>query len=369
MHKEQFYAITTLIGVTVGAGILGIPYVFVRSGILIGLLELIVIACVVCFLTLFLGEITLRTRGNHQLPELAARYLGNGGKYLMTLSSVLFINGALTIYTIASGQAIAAMIPLHTTIASLLFLSICSLFIFFGIRLFEKSELYLTGGIVLIILLLAILSLPFLSSHESVPLVSKDYFTPYGVLVFALFGIWSVPQMKEELSDKKGLFFAIIWGVFLSALIYVLFTLIVVGVTGASTSEVATIALGQTIGRWMILLGNTFSLFAMGTSFIALGFALKETYTQDYGMQNTRAWLFVILVPLIIFLFTSLSFVELMSMTASVTSVIVVGLILVMYHRAKKQGDRFPEYSLFDSKLFSIAIFLAFLLGLIMQFV
>ena len=83
---SKFPAVAVLMGTIIGAGILGIPYAIMQSGFLIGLIHLIVIGAIVLLITLYLGEISLRTAKNHQLTGYAEKYLGKKGKLIMTLS-------------------------------------------------------------------------------------------------------------------------------------------------------------------------------------------------------------------------------------------------------------------------------------------
>lgn len=72
----------TLSGTVIGAGILGLPYVFAKSGFLFGLFWLLVLGIITLYTFLCLGEISLRTKADHQLPGLAGKYLGKGGNGL-----------------------------------------------------------------------------------------------------------------------------------------------------------------------------------------------------------------------------------------------------------------------------------------------
>src|SRR3989344_2790109 len=64
---KTFTGISILVGAIIGAGFLGIPYVLMQSGFAIGVIEIIILASVMILVMLYLGEITLRTRGEHQL--------------------------------------------------------------------------------------------------------------------------------------------------------------------------------------------------------------------------------------------------------------------------------------------------------------
>ena len=90
MASKKFLQTTfALTGTMIGAGILGLPYIFAKAGFLTGLYWIIVLGAVIIWVSLSMGEITLRTKGIHQLPGYAKIYLGKWGEYLM-LSGLLF---------------------------------------------------------------------------------------------------------------------------------------------------------------------------------------------------------------------------------------------------------------------------------------
>src|SRR3989344_4169379 len=107
--KEVFQAIATLTGMIIGAGVLGIPYVVAKAGILLGIIDIVAIGLVVLSMHLFLGEVVLRTPGNHQLTGYAEIYLGKRGKALMMISALIGMYGALLAYIMGEGEALAAI--------------------------------------------------------------------------------------------------------------------------------------------------------------------------------------------------------------------------------------------------------------------
>jgi tyrosine-specific transport protein len=132
MKRPVLEAIATLIGITIGAGIMGIPYVISKSGLLIGTLNILVIGVLMLFVNLFLAEIVLRTKGNHQLTGYAAKYLGNIGKGLMAVSMIIGIYGALLAYLIGGGSALSSIFGGDMFWYGILFFALASVIIFRG---------------------------------------------------------------------------------------------------------------------------------------------------------------------------------------------------------------------------------------------
>jgi amino acid permease len=75
--KYSFYIATALIITTViGAGVFGIPYTVAKSGFGYGVLNLVVIGFFVTMMTLYMGEVVLRTKETRQFSGLAEKYMG-----------------------------------------------------------------------------------------------------------------------------------------------------------------------------------------------------------------------------------------------------------------------------------------------------
>ncbi|MFH1328389.1 MAG: hypothetical protein ABIH76_06070, partial [Candidatus Bathyarchaeota archaeon] len=67
------------------------PYVFAKSGFIIGLCWLIFLDAILILVNLYIGEVTLRTKGTHQLQGYAKKYLGLKGSKIMFLSNLCHI--------------------------------------------------------------------------------------------------------------------------------------------------------------------------------------------------------------------------------------------------------------------------------------
>ena len=79
-NMQLLTATSSIAGTCIGAGFLGIPYVAAKSGFLIASAYLIIFSVIILLINLYLGEIILRTKGNHQLTGYAQKYLGKKGK-------------------------------------------------------------------------------------------------------------------------------------------------------------------------------------------------------------------------------------------------------------------------------------------------
>jgi tyrosine-specific transport protein len=365
-------AIATLVGMIIGAGILGIPYVVAQAGLVWGLVNIVAVGLVVLVVYLYLGEVVLRTKEKHQLPGYASIYLGKWGRILMLITMMLVQYGALVAYTFGEGEVLSFIvlgsIPLSSHLLfSLIFLVLMSFLIFFGIKILGKGELIGLGAIIAIVIAIAAYFLPQAQAANFNVFNSNldfRFFFPFGAVLFAYLGFAAVPEMKEIIKDKKKMKKAIIIGSLIPIAVYILFTLSVIGYGGLDTPEIATIALGRFV--------SIFAVFTMLTSFLAVGIAQKEIFWYDLKIKHLLSW-FLTCVPVLILslatiVFKLATFIEIISFAGAVAGGFGGILIILMALRAKNRGDREPEYKMPISWIVMFLLILIFVLGIAYQF-
>ncbi len=367
MPKTKLYGgISILIGVTIGAGILALPHAVANAGFLTGIIDLAAIGIAMLVLNLCLGEITLRTKGNHQLTGYCEKYLGKTGKHLMGASMVIGIYGAIIAYTIGGGQSIAQIFGGNNWLWSTIFFLIGMAIIYKGLGALEKSEF--TMEIIKLATFALIIALIFFSgkinSLNWTRFELNNLFLPYGVILFAYLGTTAIPEMREEMRGNwKQLKIAIIAGSTIPIFVYLLFAIAVVGIGGQKTAEIATITIGQMLGTTGLVLANIFAVLAMFTSFIALGYGLKEMYHYDYKINVNTSFLLTFAIPQLLLLVGMQSFAKTLEITGAISGGLAGVLVVLMHIRAKKFGDRKPEYSINPTLLGSILLMAMFIIG------
>ena len=90
-------------------------------------------------------------------------------------------------------------------------------------------------------------------------------------------------------------------------------------------------------------------------------------YEYDYGFsRHTALWL-VFTIPLVIALFNLTTFLAVLGITGAVAGGLDGILITLMYWKAKKTGDRKPEYTLKPHKILGYGLIIVFALGIVYQ--
>ncbi|MDO8508839.1 MAG: aromatic amino acid transport family protein [Nanoarchaeota archaeon] len=363
-----FRAISIIMGTIIGAGIFAIPYVIMKVGLTIGLIQILLIALIMSTTFLYLGEIALRTKADHQLPGYAEKYLGKKGKVLMFISLLYGINTAILAYLIGVGNSFSVLIfnnqdyVLHFGFIFWIFMSILS---YIGLKALKEGEFIGVSTAIIFILSLAAFSLDKINTnniflHNSPNILS--YFAPFGVILFAFLGYSIVPEIKRVLKNNKNkMKRTILIAISSCAIIYIIFSLIVVGTEGQNTPKIATIALGKPF----IFLG----IITMFNAYFALSVALIDIFQLDFKLSKIKSWLITAIIPMSIFTILSLTnnadFTKILGLGGIISGTLSSILILSMIDKAKILGDRHPEYSMPTSRIVKYLLISIFILGAI----
>lgn len=357
-----------------GAGTFGIPYVMTQSGFGLGFFYLALIFFAVLSVHLFYGEIILRTDQPHRLVGYAEKYLGNGVKKIVTFTILIEYYGALLVYLILGGEFLKIIFGRwfggSEFIWVIIFFLLGTAAILCRLKTIARSEFFMTLLLLATVAVLLIKGAPLINFHYFRGIDLKNFFLPYGVILFAMAGAAAIPEMRQILKgQERKLKTAIFWGTLIPAVVYLLFAFVVVGVTGSQTTTDAISGLVPRLGEWVVGLGAVFGILAVVTSYIVLGLSLKNIFNQDYKIAGSVSYLLVCLVPLIAYFLGLNNFILIIGLVGAVASGLDGILTVLIYRRAKKLGGRQPEYSLKYFKILGSFLIAIFALGLIYQLV
>jgi len=359
-------ALAVFTGTIIGAGFLGIPYVVSKSGVLFGFFYLLMVALFIMLIKLYLGEVTLRTSGSHQLTGYAEKYLGKKGKIVMFLAMIFGIFPALLAYLLAEGRSLSYVFFGNFDYSfyfSLGFWLLMTCLTFVGLRAlkrYDKLGLFLVLGIVLSIFIFFIGDV----KTENFSLIGENIFSPFGVILFSFLAFSSLREVRRILfGEGKLMKEVIISGVMIAFLVYLLFCFIVVGVFGTSVQEIATLSLG----RFFSILG----VLTMFTAFFTQSLAMRDMFRFDFGLGRMKGWILASIIPLILFLITyffdGLSFTQILGIAGVISGGLTGILILLMNLKSKRKGDRRPEYSIRINLEIILILSLLFILGVLLE--
>ena len=359
------YAVTTLSGTIIGAGLFALPYITLKVGFWVILGYFLVLGGLIILIHLFFGELALKTPDFKRLPGFAKIYLGRKGQIIAYASTILGIFGALLAYLILGGEFLAELLsPIFgqdTLFYTLFYFIIGSALVFYGIKAIAKVEFW--GLILFLIILFAIFfrGQSFIDNQNlfigngKLSAGSGNLFLPYGAILFSLWGTALIPEAEEMLGKQKKLLLKIIpISILIPAIIYLFFIYLILGITGFQTTESALGGLRIVLGDGIVSLALCFGLLTTFTSFIALGLTLKKVFWYDLKFTKATSWAITCFLPLFLFLIGFKNFIAVISAVGGIMLAIDGILILLMYNKTR------PE-----RKLLVYPLILVFLAGII----
>ncbi len=375
-EKYQFIkAIFVLIGTTIGAGILAIPYSIYHAGYWVGILYLIILGLMTTFLNLMLGEIVLRTKKNLQIPEIIKLYLGKKGYIVSLLAMFIIIYGAMTAYIQAAGEIMNILIPANSLSWSIVFFVISTYFIIKGLKFISKWEVLFVVSMFLIVSTLWMKSIYMESidwyQFRLNPITSfSEIIQPYGIILFSYFGVIAIPHMKIILSRKNynQMQAAIHISNSIIILVYSIFVSLVIGVAGTQIEPLSIITLGNKLGSQTLIIISIFALFAMISTFISMGLSMIKSYIYFGKMKSSIAIILTTFPPMAFLLFDLVKFNIIIQYAGGIGVSIIAILIILTFWKAKSEGEVLPAYSLGHLKWVGIVMIIIFSFGALSLF-
>lgn len=337
INAKFLKALAVFVATIIGVGVFGLPYVALKAGFFIVVLYFLLMAGVAIAIHLFLGEVSAGTEGLHRLPGYVEKYLGGSWKTISLFVAGLAITGALLAYLIVGGEFLALILAPYfggsVLIYTLLFFTAGAFLIWRGIGMMSRIEIFLGTAFLAIIILFLIKTFPFINTDYLKSVNFQFFAFPYGIVLFSLWGLAVVPELKEILdADRHLLKKVIISGILLSTLAYLLFTFAVLGASGSQTSPEAISGLSRVLGRNMVALGLLFGVIACFTSFLPLGLTLKKILWYDFGLNPSFSWLIACFLPLILFLAGFKKFITVISLTGAI-AIGLEGIIVIFLYK------------------------------------
>jgi len=347
---KTIYAIATLSGTIIGAGLFALPYITLQVGFWVILAYFLVLGSLVILIHLFFAELSLKTPDFKRTPGFAKIYLGKWGKTASYISIILGIFGALLAYLILGGEFLSELtrlispgLPDNALFYTIFYFIVGAVLILYGIKAIEKVQFW--GLILFLVILFAIFlrAVPFISIdnlfiNRWLPNNGQwsNLFLPYGVILFSLWGAALIPEVEEMLGKQKTKLLKIIpIAILIPAVVYLFFIFLVLGITGDQTTKDALPGLKDALGNEVVALALLFGLVTTFTSFVALGLTLKKVFWYDFKIPKKTAWAITCLLPLILYLAGFQDFIAVIGVIGGTMLAIDGILILLMYRKIR----------------------------------
>ena len=388
---DTIKAIYTISATIIGAGILALPVYLSGAGFLPGAIMIILVGVTAIFSALFIAETLLRFKENLHLPRLAQKLLGTPGLLLMFSGILIYIYGALIGYLSCGGQVIYEITQgaLSARTGIFIYFIIGSIVVYLGIKAVKTMSFVLFS--LMMILFIGILSFTF--QHMNFDLLERANWSgvlpAFGILIFAFTGHTIIPSLSATMrNNAHKLKKVCLWGVLLPLIIYLVWFFVLCSVVpyGNNISEPinplfsttlsqarvlgqpATMPLAHLIGAQILILAVFFTLLSTFTSFLGFGVSLKDAYKDiaKIKLLKKTALIFALIPPLFLALWHPFSFLQALEIAGFYGGGLFMGILpALMVLRARKIGERIPEFVAPGGAIAPMLVFLFFLSALI----
>jgi amino acid permease len=331
-----------MIGGIIGAGVFGLPYAFSKSGVAIGLLELLVIGAFLLVLQLMFAEVAIQTPGKHRLTGYIDHYLGRAWKWVGIVAMSFGIWGAMLAYMVIGGDFLSTLFSSTngggSVVFSFLIAILTGFMIYGGLRRASRVETVVVCALLFLFVFIIFACLPHLRFENFISLDATKAFLPYGVVLFALTGLGIVPEMKDVLGVKHKHLLApsIVLGMSLIIILYVFFSLSIAGVTGAQTTQTAFDGLIPYLGNGFGAITSILGALTIISIYSILGVELMNTFKFDFRISHLVAWLMVVLVPVALFAFGVREFIGIIGFVGAVFNGVLGILVALCYFKMRR---------------------------------
>ena len=372
--KNYIYAITTLVGTTIGAGIFGLPYSARIAGFIPAAVLLLVLGFITIVINLMYAEVTLRTKKNLRLVGYCGKYIGKKGRTFSSVIVLFSLYSNILVYIIIGGVFLNSILsPFfggNDFTYGIVVFAVMSIFIYMDLKFLEIAEFLSVILILFTILGIIFKTIPHIDPVNYYSYNVSESFFPFGVILFAMGALSAIPQMEHMIKTRqKRIKSAIVAGTLIPIMIYLIFMAAVFGATGENTTKDSLQGLFLLMGNSVVLLGNIFAVFAIVSSYLVIGVDLKETLQLDFRLGNGKAWFLACFVPFIPFVLGLRDFITVVNIAGSISGGLTGILVVTLFYAAKKKGDSKPPYIIKIPRFASLLIILVFILGIASQFV
>ena len=329
-------------GYGIGAGVLSMPYMAARNGLILSTLILILSLLASYALHLMIAEIALKEGNGGQIISCLNRFLFRG-KTKQVLTVIFFVLMAvilvtnLAAYISGAEEIIVGLLPIPSIAAKLLFYVVAASVVLFGLKAVGVSEKIAVTVIFALIAALAVASLLNIRNPLSLSAGSlNDALAYYGLAMFAMSAFFSVPQAVEGLSgDTKKIRKAVFLGL-LNNFILILVISVCSLLSSTEITELAMVGWSAGIGLWAQLIGGLFTVLAMLTTYWSLSLALGGIVDDMLHTGTKISWLLATLPSLILVLFDAAGFLDLMRTAGGLIAIIIAVMVVPAYHNARR---------------------------------
>jgi len=328
-----------LIGTQVGAGILGLPYVASKVGIVPALLILVGVMFLLMFTALTILKLSAEM-GGAQMSTMAQKILGNGGGWIMYLSILIMGFGAMLAYIAGMGSVFSSLLGVNETIGAIIFWVLASAVIYLGLEASGKTELIMSFLMLVLFIGITASLFPYAKPENAMYAELGGILSMTGVAIFALGCHTIIPDIYRGIGDYRKTRNVVILAFLIPTIIYAIFMISFLLVFGRNTPQIATQGLEILYGGLGKIIGNIIPLLAITTSYIGIGLAQQSNSKEFLKLKKSIAWGLTTIPPIAVYLAGIKNFADVLAFAGDTGDLIAFIILPVVMLAIKRYRER-----------------------------
>ena len=346
-NMTTFEAISMIVGNSIGTGIIAVPYLATKNSML-AVVWMVALAYIVnVILHLLIAQLSYNTGGVKILKRSEGELFHGFAKKVF--SWTVFVVYGLAIMTGVSGninggaQIFTNWFGVPMWAAQIIYYVIAGIVVFMGMKavgIAQKYAVILLMGIVAV--MTAATFMNPVNALYTAPYHWNNLLALYSMVVFATSANQAVIQVVKGLDGNPGkIRRSIFTGFGLSSAFVLIVTMtVLLGMKEEIDQELAYMQLGESIGKWAVILAGIFSLFALLTTFWTNTPALRDVVHEQVGIGNRVSWLLATIPCILFAIFGVSSFIILTRIMSGVVVLVSIMLMLTYGKSRRKAGKR-----------------------------
>lgn len=340
-----FEAISMIVGNSIGTGIIAVPYLATKNSML-DVVWMVGLAYIVnVILHLIIAELSYNNGGVQLVKSFESELFHGAVKKIF--SWIVFAVYGLAIMVGVSGninggaQIFTNWFGIPMWAAQLIYYVIAGSVVFVGMKAVGIAQKY---AVVLLMGIVAIMTVGTFTHPINTLYTStfhlNNLLALYSMVAFATSANQAVIQVVKGLDGNPGkIRKSIFIGFGLSSLFVLIVTMtVLLGTRGEITKELAYMQLGESIGKWAVILAGIFSLFALLTTFWSNTLALRDVVHEQTGIGNRLSWIAATIPSILFAIFGVNSFIVLTRIMSGVVILVSITLIFTYGKSRRKAG-------------------------------
>ena len=328
-------------GYGIGGGVMAMPYLAERNGVVVSLIILVVAYFASLLMHMMVADLSLRA-GSGQITVVFEKFLFKG-RFKNLLTIVFFAMIAVVLlttlatYITGAGEILSAHFDIGPIWGRLIFYVAAASVVLFGLKAVGISE---TIAVIVIFALIGVFTIASLMNiRNPLPTASgawNEALAFFGMAMFSFVAFFSIPQAVEGLGgDVKKIKKAVVIG-FLNIFIMIFLITFCAMLASTEITPLAMLGWSEGIGVWAQILGSAFALLAMVTTYWSISLALADIIKVQTKLNRVVSWLLATFPTLLLTLILQGGFLEFVRLAGGVNAILIAVLLAPTFKGADR---------------------------------